>query len=194
MLSTPKPQVAASVLMGPPPLPATRQIIYSHPSASSVPVPDLLLLDNRNDNKRKIFLSPRVRTASPSGQDGHYSMSQVVKGGDLANNDKRQGTVVHNRRPSPRLKQKGCFASDLASSLKSSATSATSMMTNSSFTSASLSSSQKSITEEVNSTKETWLDGASMRTILVGFDSDEESDSTSDSIVTELLKYQVLDD
>ena len=174
MLSTPKPQVA-SVLMGPPPLPAPRQIIYSHPSASSIPVPDLLLFDDRNGNERKIFLSPRMRTTDPSGQDGHYSMSQVA-GGDRANDDKqRQGTVVQKRCPSRRLKQKSCFASDLASSLKSSATSATSMTTNSSFTSASLSSSQKSITEGVISTKETWLDGASMRTILAGFDSDEES-------------------
>ena len=173
MLTTPKPQVAAS---GPPPLPAPRQIIYRHPSASSVSVPDLLLFDDCDGNERKIFLLPRMGTASPSVQDGYYSTSQVVQGGNLANNDKqRQAIVVQKRRPSRRLKQKSCFASDLASSLKSSATSATSMTTNSSFTSASLSSSQKSITEGVNSTKETWLDGASMRTILAGFNSDEES-------------------
>ena len=36
--------------------------------------------------------------------------------------------------------------------------------------------------------------GAWMRTIIGGFDSDEEEDSSVDSIVNELLKYQLLDD
>ena len=153
MTSTPKYKVASSVLMGPPPLPAPRRIIYNHTFASFNPVPDLPLFDDRNDNKRKIFLSPRMRTVSPSEHKVYT---------DLAEGDKQQKTAIQKRRPSRRLNQKGCIVSDdLASSLKSSSTSATSVTTNSSFTSssASLSSSQKSISEWISYTKEMWLDG-----------------------------------
>ena len=189
MTSTPKYKVASSVLMGPPPLPAPRRIIYNHTFASFNPVPDLPLFDDRNDNKRKIFLSPRMRTVSPSEHKVYT---------DLAEDDKQQKTAIQKRRPSRRLNQKGCIVSDdLASSLKSSSTSATSVTTNSSFTSASasLSSSQKSISEGISSAKEMWLDGASMRRkIIGGFDNDVGDDSSVDSIANEFLTYRVLDD
>ena len=143
MTSTPKYKVASSVLMGPPPLPAPRRIIYNHTFASFNPVPDLPLFDDRNDNKRKIFLSPRMRTVSPSEHKVYT---------DLAEGDKQQKTAIQKRRPSRRLNQKGCIVSDdLASSLKSSSTSATSVTTNSSFTSssASLSSSRRVLVKEL---------------------------------------------
>ena len=201
MVSTPRPEVASSVLMGPPPPPAPpRQIIYNRLFALSNPLPLLPQSDDHQDNHRKTFLSPRmsstsrmiyrlneISNVSSLGQDG-YVASQLM-GGDLASDDNQQETAIQKRRASRRLKQKSCLTSNLSSSLKSSATSATTTTANSSFTSASasLSSSQKSIN---GGTNEMLLDGASMSKILAGFDSDEEEDSSVNSIVNELLKYE----